>query len=355
MGESMSGQLSAGGRRGHEGDAEPLARNEVGWQVDGLPTVALSVASLLPADSPRIGGEDSEHVRSLAALSDTKLPPIVVHRPAMRVIDGMHRLRAAALRGEDKIEVCFFEGSDAEAFVLAVRLNSMHGLPLSQVDRAAAAARIIDSHPQWSNRVIASIAGLSDKTVASIRRCSTAEIPQSNVRVGRDGRTRPVNSAEGRRRAGLLFSERPNASLREIAGEAGIAISTARDVRERVRLGKDPILPRQRQAPIDRTSSESKTWPKPETGNGRARVSGANSLDTLQHLRNDPSLRFSEVNRSMLRLLDAHSMKVEHWDRLVRGVPEHCRPAVTEAARACSELWLSFARQLEGRTGDGDR
>ena len=57
-----------------------------------------------------------EHIRSLAELQD-ELPPILVHRTTMRVIDGMHRLKAAILRGERTIEATFYDGDDAEAFV----------------------------------------------------------------------------------------------------------------------------------------------------------------------------------------------------------------------------------------------
>ena len=81
------------------------------------------------------------------------------------------------------------DGSEADAFVRAVQANIKHGLPLSLRDRKAAAARIVYSHPWWSNRAIASVTGLSPKTVAGIRR-STGESAPGDVRVGRDGRAR---------------------------------------------------------------------------------------------------------------------------------------------------------------------
>src|SRR5215204_7137150 len=67
------------------------------------------VRSLLPADSPRQAGVDLEHTRMLAGI-DERLPPIIVHRSTMRVIDGAHRLGAALLRGDEMIEVRFFDG-----------------------------------------------------------------------------------------------------------------------------------------------------------------------------------------------------------------------------------------------------
>ncbi|WP_369395244.1 hypothetical protein AB5J72_31090 [Streptomyces sp. CG1] len=107
----------------------------------------------------------------------------------MRVVDGAHRLRAVLLRGEEYIEARFTEGTREDAFVLAVRLNSQQGLPLSQADRTAAAERIIVTHPQWSDRRIAGSTGVSPATVAALRRRSGASEAQLNTRAGRDGRS----------------------------------------------------------------------------------------------------------------------------------------------------------------------
>ncbi|MEU4746566.1 ParB/RepB/Spo0J family partition protein, partial [Actinosynnema sp. NPDC023658] len=126
----------------------------------------------LPADSPRLDGEDPDHIRLLAGTT-APLPPILVHRSTMRVIDGMHRLRAAMLRGDTEIAVEFFDGTEAEAFARGVRENVTHGLPLSRADREAAAARIITAHREWSDRALAQLTGLSATTVAAVRARST--------------------------------------------------------------------------------------------------------------------------------------------------------------------------------------
>ena len=130
----------------------------------------MTIAELVLSDSPRSAGEDSEHTQTLAeSKSGAELPPIVVQRGTNRVIDGRHRVRAARLRGEEVIRGRFFDGDDASAFVLAVRLNVQHGLPLSLADRKTAARRILREQVAWSNRAIASVAGLSPKTVAALR------------------------------------------------------------------------------------------------------------------------------------------------------------------------------------------
>ncbi|MEV0414683.1 ParB/RepB/Spo0J family partition protein [Streptomyces sp. NPDC050448] len=163
----------------------------------GRRRATVPVDSLLDSDSPRIDGEDGARIQMLARL-ESPLPPILVHRETMRVIDGMHRLRAVRLRGDDTIDVEFFEGGEVEAFTLAVWLNITHGLPLSKADRTAAAKRILRARPYWSDRRIAANAGLAAGTVASIRRRSTGQNEQLNARVGRDGRVRPLLATEGR-------------------------------------------------------------------------------------------------------------------------------------------------------------
>lgn len=191
--------------------------------------VTVPVLALRAAGSPRLNGEDKAHIARLAE-TETPLPPILVNRRTMRVIDGMHRLMAASLQGRETIDVIFIDGSEAGIFVRAVQENIAHGLPLSQADRRAAAERIIASHPHMSDRAIGHSADLAAKTVAGIRKRSSEDLPQSNARVGRDGRVRPLNSGEGRRRAAELLVQQPEASLRDVARAAGISPATVLDV-----------------------------------------------------------------------------------------------------------------------------
>ena len=191
----------------------------------------VAIAELGPADSPRRGGEDLGHVRLLAE-SGADLPPILVHRQTMRVIDGMHRLRAARLRGEPDIEVTYYDGDDAGAFIEAVRANVTHGLPLTLADRRAAALRILAANPEMSDRMVAGLTGLSPKTVGAARRSVGRQLPGSAYRLGQDGRWRPSRSAPRRRKKGkdaqsiiadlardpaLRFSERGRALVRRLA------------------------------------------------------------------------------------------------------------------------------------------
>ncbi|MFJ2743720.1 ParB N-terminal domain-containing protein [Streptomyces sp. NPDC087440] len=326
----------------------------------GQPAVELvPIASLTAADSPRATGEDADHVETLAETCNV-LPPIVVHRPTMRVVDGVHRLRAAVLRGEESIEVRFVEGSAEDAFVLAVRLNAEHGLPLSRKDRLFAAERIIAGHVHWSDRRIAEVTGLAPTTIASLRERSTVQVEQLNARTGRDGRSRPVNGAAGRLRAGQIVAERPEASLREIAREAGIALATARDVRLRVREGRDPVPPKLREAapashPAE-TVQEKAERPNravpaaavtPPVVRSRPEPVLVSDAGRLANLARDPSLRFSEGGRALLQLLAPNALDDEKWKWLMGAVPEHRYADIARAARHCGERWISFAEGLE--------
>ncbi|MET7802660.1 ParB/RepB/Spo0J family partition protein [Streptomyces decoyicus] len=322
----------------------------------GQDTETVPIATLLPSDSPRISGESVEHAQALAAC-EAPLPPILVHRRSNRVIDGMHRLRAAAMRGESEIDVWFFDGPEDDAFVLAVETNIKHGLPLSLADRTAAAGRILRSHPEWSDRAIASATGLAAKTVGSIRRRSAEGIPQLQSRLGRDGRVRPLNSASGRERAGKFLVRNPQASLREVAQAAGISPGTARDVRERLRKGEDPVPAGQRDP------GDWQAYAKVSAAVGRrvaasaptSRRPGREHGSKLHMLRKDPSLRLSEPGRLMLRLLDICGLSARQRTQLVEFVPRHSAAMVADVARECAEAWLAFAEELDARIAGADR
>lgn len=333
-------------------------------------TTNVRLSALCVSDSPRLEGECTEHIRTLLE-SDLPFPPITVHRQTMRIIDGMHRFRAAQLRGDTEIEVEYFDGAEPDAFILAVESNVRHGLPLSLADRKAAAARIVLSHPQWSDRTVALAVGLSHKTVGAIRTRPTGEDSQLCARLGGDGRIRPVDGANGRRRAGQLLRNDPETSLRQVAKAAGISATTARDVRDRLSRGENPVLPRQRgadgttrrpaerpahpepddqrpaeHAPAEQPATEQSTTEYPTEALG---VPGVELPVLVAYLKDDPALRFNEVGRRLLRLLHLHLVGDEGWERLINNVPEHHTATVAKAAEECSQAWQRVANRLAGR------
>lgn len=293
----------------------------------------LPVATLMTADSPRVAGVDKAHVRVLAELVPD-LPPILVHRRTRRIIDGMHRAQAHRLRGYDEIAVEFFDGADDEAFIVAVKTNLYHGLPLTLDDRRAAALRILRENPHSSDRGVAGIVGLSARTVRKLREESSAEITRPPARVGLDGRIRPLDVTHARRVAGELLKNNPQASLRQIARDAGISPTTVRDVRDRMQRGEDPAgrSVRPRAAPVHP--------PPPEPV-----VTARSLMAELSKLRQDPSLRYSVEGRSLVRWLELH-LPVG-WDQLPPVVPPHSAELVSRIARSCADEWRAFARELD--------
>lgn len=303
---------------------------------DGAPWEWVPVTALTLDFSPRLEGENPQHTRVLAE-AETPLPPILVHRPSMRVIDGTHRLRAALLKGEEAIAVRFVDGSESEAFVLAVRANIAHGLPLTTADRRAAAARILVSHAQWSDRAIAAATGLAAKTVSGLRTTVPSADGKAGHRVGLDGKARPLDKAAGRRAAGQIFMRDPQVSLRQAARAANISPGTARDVRERVRRGEDPAARNPRHAGAEPPRFLSLL---PPPGDTKALMDG---------LRNDPSLRFTDRGRQLLRWLLPRLNAVAGWQEISEEIPPHSAHHAAVLARMCAAEWLQFAERLDER------
>lgn len=317
-------------------------------QVDDLRLVQeCRVDDLDVSGSPRMQAVNLEHVRTLAEV-EGDLPPIIVSRATMQVIDGRHRLAAAVMNGRRTITARFYEGSEADAFLLAVSTNVRHGLPLTLAERRAAAERIVRSHPNMSDRGIARAAGLAAKTVASIRASVLDGANMPPTRVGQDGRVRPLTTVEGRRAAFVLISSRPQASLREVARASGISVGTVRDVRKRMRAGQDPVPPGLRESEDDAASRTERPAAVPQDEPAPALI--ARSI--VQRLRRDPTLRYTDAGRRLLRWLGFRSLEEEECRRMLEDVSPHCAPLISEFARQTAAVWVEVADELERRHGD---
>lgn len=214
-------------------------RSEAPGAYEGV-AVEVRVRRLGAGYSPRRGGIDPNHVELLKETGGN-WPPLLVQRSSMRVIDGAHRLAAAKALGRQTVQVVLFDGDDDEARVEAIRANREHGLPLSAPDRKAAAADLLSRQPQWSDGRIAAICSLSPKTVAALRRDrpqpapeAAAEAVDPAVRVGRDGKRRPVSSSDVRARIEAALVATPDASLRVIAARVHASPETVRRVRRTI-------------------------------------------------------------------------------------------------------------------------
>jgi ParB-like chromosome segregation protein Spo0J len=290
----------------HEGLTSGLATLRMG------PVERVSVDALQLGESPRQVTINRRHVSMLASV-ESPLPPLLVGRDDLAVIDGAHRLLAARMRGDTEVDVRLIDGAHDDIFVLSVRANVRHGRPLTPVEREQSARRILATHPDWSDRTIATACGLATKTIRVMRRCSTGSGSQLNgVRLGRDGRTRPLDPDEGRRRAVEVLTRSPGASLREVAREVGISPATVRDVRARLERGDSPLI----------------AGPSPLTA--------------------DAALRSMDGGESFVAWMEAHDIDDE-WSRFVQAVPASRLYLVADQARAYADAWRAFADALEAR------
>jgi hypothetical protein len=280
------------------------------------------ISSLRIDLSVRVDGVDQKHVAVLAEVVDT-LPPVVVHRQSMCIVDGLHRLEAVARGGRQRVRVVFIDGDDVDALAQAVRLNTRHGLPLTRRDRRAVVERLLKARPLWSDRRIAALAGVSHRTVGAVRNRSSGQVAQSTI--GRDERVRHRDVNTRRSQAAALAEERPQMSTRGIAKVTGLSPATVLDVRKRRGSGLTAV----------------------PTG---ARPQPSDPAECLDPLRSDPSLRYTSAGRTLLRVLFATS-DLRDPETIAAAVPGHRKAQVAALARRSAERWLRLARAIEAVDG----
>lgn len=282
--------------------------------------------------SPRLKTYDPDHVAALAGVLD-EVPPILVHAPTMRVIDGSHRVLAARSAGRTTIRGVLFEGDETAVQVEAVRRNVTHGKPLSLAEREAAAVRFLELAPEWSDRRIATVSGLSPKTVARLRSRATEDSAQTRERVGRDGRVRPVDATEVRNRVADAVRSDPNASNRAIAKRTGASPATVRDVRERLSRGESELPSvveqrRQRSQPASRVSSEPSE---------------------------QDAQRQTVVPEHFTAWFDERHVDDADWQSFVATIPISRVYEIADVCRRRGDSWRAFAAALEDRARDHRR
>ncbi|WP_343575578.1 hypothetical protein [Mycobacterium sp.] len=261
----------------HDGQQSAAHR----WLASESPIEQVSIASLQQGDSPRLE-------------SDSKP-------------------QDARLRGDAKV----------------VANNTAHGQPLTPTDRNAAAARILAMHPGWSDRMIASIAGLSHPTVAAIRRrsLSTGKTFQSNRRLGQDGKTRPAALRDSHKvTAAAAVHADQNESLHGVGGQANGPVGAVHDLRARRKQDEQPSGAKTHAAGVD--------------------VFLARGQAVVQKLRNNPSVWRTDNGKALTRML-LHSVQLVGLVQAASSaVPEHCRGVIAEAASALSDAWRRLAQEL---------
>jgi ParB-like chromosome segregation protein Spo0J len=302
------------------------------------------ISELQMGEGVRSGGLDESHVDLLMESAEA-WPPIVVWGDRSLVIDGFHRVEAARRLGRRSVAAIRFVGSAEEAFMESVRRNVNHGLPLTVGDRRRAARRILTRNPEWSDRRIASLCGLSDKTVGRLRRAASG-IQVIDRRVGRDGKVRPVQAGQVRARVRQALEENPGGSLRAIAAVAGASPETVRSVRAGLLApggqsagGETPTSCRRTDGPA--LSLLTLLQPTRE----ETVPSDRNDLDWLT----DRAFSGCSDGGEFARWFASNSV-TEDWHRFVWTVPLGRVYDVVDEARRRAASWTSFASLLESRT-----
>lgn len=320
--------------------------------VSQLPAQRVLLSHLATGFLLREGGLDTAHVKLLADVAvPADIPPVLLQLRTMRIVDGMHRIAAAKLRGDDRISARLIDCTDDQAFIAALKSNTLHGLPLSRADRIAGARRILSTHPDWSDRAVAEAAGVSAPTIASIRHQAASDLSGPAKRLGRDGKRRPVAGVEGRLRAADLITARPDAPLREIAKAADVSIGTVHDVRERIRRGEDP-LPRRHRRPlqsVDGTGDAERPSSPGRRDDTPPDIRGMSRQTVLARLANDPALRYSENGRAFLQWITLNATQPTEWPKFVDAIPAHWMRHISLLADGVSEQWRMLATELRTR------
>ncbi len=264
--------------------------------------------------------------------------PILVWRDHNTVLDGVHRVEAARRLGLDSIAVTWFCGSSEQAFIEAVVRNVQHGLPLTMAERLRAAGRILRDHSEWSDRRIAAICAVSDKTVARLRGTIPhgAFVPPEPVatRVGRDGKRRPAQSMQKRAHVEEVLRQNPGAPLRTIAAATGVSPETVRGVRIRLETNEQVTYRDSVRPGIGPTSRITKVRSDQSRGG--------------QHTLRDPAFLSKSSSRSFAVWFDSFAIG-EEWRDHVCEVPLSRVYEVAEEARRRAQQWSQMARALEER------
>lgn len=134
--------------------------------------IALTEVSIDSDLQPRAMITESIVEEYAEAMSNgSSFPPITVFSDGEKnwLADGYHRFHAARKAGLDKISAEFRTGTKLDALKYALSANTKHGLRRSQEDRKRAVLIALREFGSHSNREIARMVSVDDKTVAKYR------------------------------------------------------------------------------------------------------------------------------------------------------------------------------------------
>ena len=291
-------------------------------------------------------------------------PPILITRGEHLIIDGLHRYRAAQLLGYPSMACVISDAPEADAFVESVRRNLTNGLPLTLRDRKYAARVLLEQHGDWSDRRIGAVCAIDHGTVAALRADLAASPTGQNhhldVRLGRDGRRRPVDYVSTRQRVLAALRAEPDASLRKIAQSAGVSPETVRTVKNQ----------QTHLTPTDTTAGPTGTTGTTGTTAGTTPPNTAAAPEphppnppppplrlaphppTPTHplpWEHDPALQSTTETQAFLTWF-AHTDMHDNWQHWINTIPLSRIYQIADEARHRADNWTAFARALEHRT-----
>jgi hypothetical protein len=196
----------------------------------------------------------------------------------------------------------------------------------SRRERRDRARALLCTHPEWSDRRVAELCGVSPKTVAQLR----TDVPrlvrderEPEMRVGRDGRARPVDAAARRALVAAALEEQPDASLRAIARSVGVSPETVRSVRRH--LGRT-APPRPAVTPL--------VWrPAP----------------TVETWQPDAAFTSREDSAVTARFFERTDVRDSDLERHVHAIPLSRVYEVADEARRRAAFWTRLAQCAEAK------
>ncbi len=140
----------------------------------------------------RVAGIDPAIVADYAAAMEAgaAFPPIIVFFDGTQYWpgDGFHRIEAARRIDRETISADVREGGQRDALLLAASANATHGLRRTHADKRHSIVTLLrdPEWSRWSDREIGKACAVDHKTVGSVRREMTGEIPSDRTVTYRD-------------------------------------------------------------------------------------------------------------------------------------------------------------------------
>ncbi len=167
---------------------------------------------------------DARHVEHLATVLEG-CPPIVVSAEA-HLIDGEHRVHAARARGWDHLPATVVACPAEDLHLKAIELNTRASLALTRGERRAAVGLLLERHPDWADRRIAAVCGVSPSTVGAARQEVSGVQTGHLKRRGGDGKAYPAHPAARRRLAEDHLRLHPGATISELRAVTGASVGS---------------------------------------------------------------------------------------------------------------------------------